>query len=220
MFFNDVKEIQNIASRTGCAVFVVPNNEAVEIKNAIILEPTTKTVISIDDVKDLILRLNIRQTSDTFVLIRPADTLGLDSANALLKNLEEPGENVHFVLVTSNASKIIPTILSRSSIYFLKKNVPVDGPIDADSKTMDVAKRLVVAKPADLPALAEEITKTKDGVKQKALNILGTAVEILYKSYYKTGKDVFIKKLPKFLTAYENIDKNGHVKLHIVADLC
>ena len=85
---------------------------------------------------------------------------------------------------------------------------------------MELAKRLVVAKPADLPSLADEITKSKDGVRQRAMTVLGTAIEILYKSYYKTGKDVFIKKLPKFLTAYENIDKNGHVKLHIVADLC
>ena len=220
MFFSDVKEIHSIASRTGCAVFVLPDSIKVEIKNAIILEPTTKTVISIDDVKELILRLNIRQTSDQFIIIRPADLLGLDAANALLKNLEEPGDKVHFVLITSQASKIIPTILSRSSIYFLKKNEPIDGPIDADDKIMDIAKRLLVAKPADLPGLAEEISKSKDGVKQKALNILGTAIEVLYKSYYKTGKDIFIKKLPKFLTAYENIDKNGHVKLHIVADLC
>ncbi len=220
MFFNDVSEVQSIASRTGCAVFVVPDNEKIDIKNAIIVEPTDKTIISMDDIKELLGRLGKKQTADLFVLIRPADLLGLDSANALLKNLEEPQDKVHFVLVTSQASKIIPTILSRSVIYFLKKEEPIDGPIDADKKVMELAKRLVVAKPADLPAIAEEIAKSKDGVHAKAKEILGTAIEILYKSYYKTGKDVFIKKLPKFLTAYENIDKNGHVKLHIVADLC
>ncbi len=220
MFFNDASEIKNIASRTGCAVFVVPDSTKVEIKNAYVLEPTTKTVISIDDIKELIQRLGIRQTSEQFIIIRPADLLGLDAANALLKNLEEPQDKVHFVLITSSASRIIPTILSRSSIYFLRKDEPIDGPIDADKKMMELAKRLVVAKPADLPSLADEITKSKDGVRQKAMTVLGTAIEILYKSYYKTGKDVFIKKLPKFLTAYENIDKNGHVKLHIVADLC
>ena len=53
-----------------------------------------------------------------------------------------------------------------------------------------------------------------------ALLVLATAIEMLYKSYFITGKDVFVKKLPQFLTAYENIDKNGHIKLHLVADLC
>lgn len=220
MFFKEPSEIKDISSRTGCAVFVVPDDINVEIKNAYTLQPSNKTVISIDDVKDLIHQLGIKQTSDQFIVIRPADLLGLDAANALLKNLEEPQDKVHFILITSKASKILPTILSRSAVYFLKNEGPIDGPIDADKKIMDLAKRLVVAKPADLPAIAEEIAKTKDGVRLKALDILGTAIEILYKSYYKTGKDIFIKKLPKFLVAYENIDKNGHVKLHIVADLC
>ena len=220
MFFNSTSEIEQISSRTGCAVFVVPDDEKVEIKNAYILEPTTKTVISIDDVKELIARLNIHQTKDQFVIIRPADLLGLDAANALLKNLEEPQDKVHFVLVTSQASKIIPTILSRSAVYFLRTDKPIDGPIDAEKKIMDYAKRLVVAKPADLPAIADEITKGKESSRLLALSILGAAIEILYKSYFKTDKDVFLKKLPKFIEAYENIDKNGHVKLHLVADLC
>ena len=146
--------------------------------------------------------------------------LGLDSANALLKNLEEPQDNVHFILITSQVSKIIPTILSRSAIYFLRHVAPIDGPIDASEKIIELAKRLVVAKPADLPAIADEITKGKDGVRQKTLEILGTAIEILYKSYYKTDKELFLKKLPKFLNTYENIANNGHVKLHLVADLC
>ena len=220
MFFNDASEIKNIASKTGCAVFVVPDNMPVEIKNAIIVEPTDKSIISMNDIRDLLLRLGKKQKNDLFIIIRPADLLGLDSANAMLKNLEEPQDNVHFVLITSKASKIIPSILSRSAVYILREDKPVDGAIDADTKIMDLAKRLVVAKPADLPAIAEEVAKVKDGVRNHAMDVLGTAIEILYKSYFKTGKDVFVKKLPKFITAYENIEKNGHVKLHLVADLC
>ena len=220
MFFNDASEIQKISSRTGCAVFVVPDNTNVEIKNAFVLEPTLKTVISIDDVKELISRLSIRQTKDQFVIIRPADLLGLDAANALLKNLEEPQDKVHFVLITSQASKIIPTILSRSAVYILRSDKPIDGPIEAEKKIVDFAKRLVAAKTSDLPMIADEITKGKESSRILALSILGAAIEILYKSYFKTNKDIFLKKLPKFIEAYENIDKNGHVKLHLVADLC
>ena len=220
MFFSDTSEIKNIASKTGCAVFVVPDNMPVEIKNAIIVEPTDKSIISMDDIRELLARLGKKQKTDLYIIIRPADLLGLDSANAMLKNLEEPQDNVHFVLITSKASKIIPTILSRSAVYILREDKPVDGAIDADKKIMDLAKRLVVARPADLPAIAEEVAKVKDGVRNHAMDVLGIAIEILYKSYFKTGKDVFVKKLPKFITAYENIEKNGHVKLHLVADLC
>ena len=77
-----------------------------------------------------------------------------------------------------------------------------------------------MAKPADLVLIAEEIAKKKDNVRAWALEILGIAIEMLYKTYLINGKDVFLMKLPKFLVAYENISRNGHVKLHLVADLC
>ena len=37
---------------------------------------------------------------------------------------------------------------------------------------------------------------------------------------YITGKEVFLKKIPNFLLAYEGISQNGNVKLQIVSNLC
>ncbi len=220
MFFESVAEIPKIAGKVGTSLFVVPGDVTIEIKNALILEPDGKTVISIEQVREIISRLNVKQTSEQFVIIRPVEAMSEEAANAFLKNLEEPGEKVHFVLITSSPSLILPTILSRSAVYFLKSHEPIDGDIKADEKIRDLAKRLIVAKPSDLPVLAEEITKKKDGVREYTLTVLATTIEMLYKSYFKTGKDVFVKKIPKLLTAYDNISKNGHIKLHLVADLC
>lgn len=219
MFFDSVDEITEIARRVGCAIFVIPASLEVEIKNALVLEPDGKSVITIEQMREVMARLSVRQTSDVFVVIRPAEALGLEASNAMLKNLEEPGEKVHFVLITDALSSLLPTILSRAEVYFLKDKRAIDGPIEADKKVLDMARRLVVAKPADLPALADEITKKKDGVRAYALSVLAVAIEMLYKSYYKTGKEVFVRKLPKFLSAYEAISANGHIKLHLVADL-
>ena len=91
--------------------------------------------------------------------------------------------------------------------------------MEADKKVLDIARRLVVAKPVDLPPLAEEICKKKDGVRAYVLSILSASIEILYKSYFKTEKEVFLNKIPRFLSAYEAIASNGHIKLHLVADL-
>ena len=49
-------------------------------------------------------------------LIYGADTLTLQAANALLKTLEEPPQNVIFILLTHNAMDILPTIRSRSQL--------------------------------------------------------------------------------------------------------
>jgi DNA polymerase-3 subunit delta' len=62
----------------------------------------------------VIARLGVRQTSDVFIVIRPAELLQIEAANTLLKNLEEPGEKVHFVLITDSPSQILSTILTMS----------------------------------------------------------------------------------------------------------
>ncbi len=48
------------------------------------------------------------------VIIEDVDRLGLSAANALLKTLEEPLENVHFLLTTSSLNAVLPTIKSRA----------------------------------------------------------------------------------------------------------
>ncbi|MBQ7201784.1 hypothetical protein IJS18_00095 [Candidatus Saccharibacteria bacterium] len=214
MFFNSVDEIQPIASRVGCAIFVLPDNEDFSINNAFIMSPE-KSNISIEQVRDMLGFLSVKQTSDRFVIIRPAELLGAEASNALLKNLEEPKDKVHFVLITASPSKLLPTILSRSQVYFLKTKPSADNDIDADENDKILAKKFITARPADLPALADAMPKDRS----HALKVISVAIEMLYKSYYITKKDVFIRKLPNFLALYEAIEKNGHIKLHVVADL-
>lgn len=217
MFFNSAEEIKEIAGWCGTAVFVVPCDEVVEINGALVLQPEEKSVITIEQVRRVLGLLAVKQTVDMFVMIRPAELLNAEAANALLKALEEPGEKVHFVLVTDAPSQLLPTILSRASVYVMR--VQDDGGVHADEKVKEMAKKLMVAKGADLVTLAEEIAKKKDGVRAYALSVLGVAIEMLYKTYFITGKEVFLNKIPKFLAAYEAIAKNGHIKLQIVANL-
>lgn len=47
------------------------------------------------------------------VYIPQVENLNLESQNALLKTLEEPGENNYLLLTTVNPSLLLPTILSR-----------------------------------------------------------------------------------------------------------
>ena len=180
MFFEDVSQVQEIAGKCGTAVFVVPDEFQVEIPQALVLQPEEKTVITIEQVREMMTRLELKQTKDVYVVIRPAEKLQLEAANAFLKSLEEPGDKVHYVLITSKPSMLLSTILSRASLYYLR--VQDDGSIHADDKVKDLAKRLMVARPADLPSLADEIAKKKDGTRAYALEVVGTVIEMLYKS--------------------------------------
>ena len=47
-------------------------------------------------------------------IIRRAEELGIEAANALLKTLEEPRQGTHFVLLTSRPDRLLDTIRSRT----------------------------------------------------------------------------------------------------------
>ena len=220
MFFSDIAEVERIASRCGTAVFVVPQEMEVKIGRAIVLQPEEKSTITIEQVRGVLSKLSVKQVAEQYVIIRPAELLNVEAANALLKSLEEPRERVHFVLVTEQPSALLSTILSRAEIFVLRRRREDENKIAASEKVKELAKRLMVARGAEIVTVAEEITKKKDGVRGFALEVLGAAIEMLYKSYFITGKEVFLKKVPKFLLAYDNIRKNGHVKLQIIASLC
>ena len=85
------------------------------------------------------------------------------------------------------------------------------------------AKRIISAKNSDLPNLIKDLSNEKDFKKDArftSLQITETAIEILYKSYFATKNPAFLKKLPKLLTLHDNLKQNGHIKLHLIADLC
>lgn len=219
MYFNSVDEVRDIAKKTGCAVFVMPDSFGVEIKNAIAVSPDEKTVITVEQIREVAGLVMARQTSDRYIIIRPAEKLSDVAANAFLKNLEEPNDKVHYILITNHLSKILPTILSRAEIYLLKEKWNYKE-IEGGEKEKMLAKKLIAAKSSDLVSVAEEIASKKNGVREYALEVARIAIEMLYKTYFMTEKEAFIKKLPKFLDLYDNLEHNGHIKLHIVADLC
>lgn len=53
------------------------------------------------------------------IVIDPAEHLNQSASNALLKNVEEPAEFLHFILVAKHKERLLPTLLSRC----LKVNV-------------------------------------------------------------------------------------------------
>ena len=73
-----------------------------------------KKLIDINQIRNLILNLNKSSFNKKarFVLIDNVELLNINSINALLKILEEPTNNVHFILINNN-KKILSTLSSR-----------------------------------------------------------------------------------------------------------
>ena len=83
----------------------------------VVLEPVGKQIktIKIDQVRALEEKLTYRphEGSHRLVLIDGAELLNANAANALLKSVEEPRPGTVFVLATSAAHRVVPTLISR-----------------------------------------------------------------------------------------------------------
>jgi DNA polymerase-3 subunit delta' len=80
--------------------------------------------ISVDQIRALsgFANLSAHQGGYRVVLLHPAESMNLNSANAVLKTLEEPTDKLLFILVTHKPQQLLPTILSRC--FCLSVNTP------------------------------------------------------------------------------------------------
>jgi DNA polymerase-3 subunit delta' len=73
--------------------------------------------LSIDQVRTLVLARSAfgpHEGRAKVFILRRAEELSVQAANALLKTLEEPGRGVHFILLSSRADSLLPTVRSRT----------------------------------------------------------------------------------------------------------
>lgn len=80
------------------------------------------------------------------IIIDMIDSLEESSKNILLKRLEEPSQNLFFILLAENRNKVLHTILSRCRCYYFckisKNNVAkiIEAQFGVNSKTYEIEK--------------------------------------------------------------------------------
>ena len=91
-------------------------------ERVIFLRPEGKRSIGVEQVREIQAELSLQLEPGVhrFVVLDPADKLTQASANALLKVLEEPPPRTHFFLLTTHASRLLPTLRSRSQLFLFK----------------------------------------------------------------------------------------------------
>lgn len=114
------------------------DNEADEAQTAAkkTKKKTNISVAQIRDLSDFLTKSSHQSTGLKIVLLHPAETLNLASANALLKMLEEPSAGVVFILVTHHIQRLLPTILSRCQ----KITMPV--PIESEASAWLLSQKV------------------------------------------------------------------------------
>ena len=166
-----------------------------------------KKIIEISQIRNMINYANKSafNNKERIVLIDNAENLNLSSSNALLKIIEEPNENVFFILIFDNNRKIIETIRSRC----LKFNLflTFDECLDTTNKIIEnniyqiVNKDLInhYSTVGDLVNLVNFSSSSKMSLLE--LNLKDFLINLIDEKYYK--KNIYIKKnIYKYIEYY------------------
>jgi hypothetical protein len=68
-----------------------------------------------------------------------------------------------------------------------------------------------------LPKLAADIAKDKTDARTRAIAVVESAINILYKSYFATGNPRFLERLNTLITCADNLRAGGNIKLQLVS---
>ncbi len=123
-------------------------------------------IIKISSIREVIREnsLSLYQQGRRVVIVMEADEVGTESANALLKVLEEPNPGTVFILTTSKRSSLLPTIVSRcQSLRF---------DLLSENEIADV----LVERHQLIPAEAKLKARLAGGSYSKAIELLETDV--------------------------------------------
>lgn len=174
----------------------------------------------IDEIRQLKEKINYQPVKGRkkIYIIDEVHMLTKEAFNALLKTLEEPPEHVIFILATTEADKILPTIISRCQRYdfktlslndmkeqlrFIGKNEGVDIPDDVleliyESSGGSVRDAVSILERIMVTCLGEEITL------EKSEEVLGVTSAKKMEEFLMEIKEKNYTKLIKTLDNFWN----------------
>ena len=156
-------------------------------------------VIKISSIREVIREdsLSLYQNGYRVIIVMQAEEVGTESANALLKVLEEPNVRTVFILTTSKRSSLLPTIVSRcQSIRFdLLSEAEISQALIArhNISQADANLKAKLAGGSYTKAVALLDTDTQD-IREEALDLLRDVATNNYSQIASRGKKAIESK--------------------------
>ena len=166
--------------------------------------------VGVEEIREIKKKFNTSSLNNLprFTIFDDADLLNSNSANALLKLIEEPSDLNYFILINNKRKKIIDTLKSRSLEVkiFLKKK-------DKENILKDLSEKFGI----ELNSYSEFITKTTPGTFLRVCECLERSkidetknlydsTEILLDKFKKDKNEIYLEAI-KFLLDIQ-VDKS------------
>lgn len=157
--------------------------EIKKITSSLNLKATNKRQFElkkVDDVKKLIRETNFSFKEKTVYILKDFDNASVVAQNAFLKRLEEPQQNLTFILTAKNESSILDTILSRclvKDLGFAKNKSDTDTLWSKDINQMLETADKIKSRDEAINLL-ENMLVSSDKEAKKLKHVLETLVRI------------------------------------------
>lgn len=168
---------------------------------------TKKQSIGVSEIREFQKKVNLRpiKSDSKLVIFRNADSLTHAAQNALLKTLEEPPNHTIIILLATDTSAFLPTILSRCFLVSFEKQKEEKQTIQPLSQFSSIGGLLFTAQ-----------EKGKD--KKAALQFLTEQIHFLHNLFIHSEKPdntlvVKLTHLQKTYTLIKTTNVNPHIAL-------
>lgn len=196
-----------------------------------VMEQDAATNNKVDDIRDLIDEVQYPPQEGRYkvYILDEAHMLTMGAVNAFLKTLEEPPENVVFILATTDPQKLPITILSRcqrfefrrikaSDIEARLRKIVDERGIYADNKSLGLIARVSEGSMRDALSILDQSMSMGDG--NIDYNILIGMLGLMGKAKLFELTDVILKKdIEKVLIVLDTMTDSGKDPYFITKDL-
>lgn len=180
---SSVLVVNDIATTVSELVKVLPLHSTRIVRN----EQSVSDEFQIAQANITIKEAYIASNATKYILLCGA-TFRKEAQNALLKVLEEPPLNIVFILVTTSKSSLLPTIISRLPLKYLKTKM-ITPPCELDISTLDLKQVYLFLKENQkiskqeakqfIESLLIKINTQKIKLSHKELESFSTSIKLL-----------------------------------------
>ena len=189
------------------AYLIIGNNPEIiitDLLNTIGAKRIDYSITKIDDARDLQKEVKLSLSEKTAYVIKNIHAATESSLNALLKNLEEPQDNLFFILTSHNESSVLPTITSRCQIKYVSNDIPEGSEKDTiEFIKMSTGKKLSYT----------EKYKDRSDTKIFLTDLIKSFHQLLHK--YPARASVLANYIEQFTVTLNRVEANGNVNLHL-----
>ncbi len=157
----------------------------------------------IADVRELAKFTNLSLNEKSAIVLENFDQVTADAQNAFLKNLEEPQENLIYILTARSQDSVLPTIASRCQIIELTNTAD-----QLDSETTKKIAGFIGKSVGEKLVITSKITKRED-----ALQFI-KEIEIYLSNEFKKNPSL-IYSVEVADQTLRNLEQNGNVQIQL-----